>query len=418
MAENLEEFTRAAAPPHVFRQWFMDKLFMGMSVREYSRSIATPFNLIAALILAASAPVFYMRYVHGLASVVDASNYYPWGILLSWGIFAGEPLYACGFVMAAAYYIFGIKSFRPFVRVAVLGGMLGYIFAASYLLIDLGRPWRIYYPTIVNFGTSSVLFIIAWHVVLYITVQVLEFSPTILEWLGAKRLHAWAVSATVGLVVGGIILSTVHQSALGALYLMTPGKVQPLWYSSYLPVLFFSSAVYCAMSFAILLVYAGVRYFKDKSDEAFLRGAPALTLKLGKGAAIAMYVYFALKVLALAMDNRWAYLFTGWGYWYLVELLGFVAAPMLLLTLAVRRESIGLVRFAALWAAAGVVLNRFNVNIIAYNWYLPQHFEQIIPAPTEVMMVVAMVTFQILCYRWIWNRFPVTRELPEYRNAH
>ena len=418
MAENMERLGAAIAAPRIFRQWFMDKLFMGMGVRDYARSLATPFNLVAALILAASLPVFYMRYVHGLATVVDASNYYPWGILLSWGIFAGEPLYAAGFVMAASYYVFGIKSYRPFVRIAVLGGMLGYIFAASYLLIDLGRPWRIYYPTIVNFGTSSVLFIIAWHVVLYITVQVLEFSPALLEWLGSKRVHAWAVSATVGLVVGGIILSTVHQAALGALYLMTPGKVHPLWYSPYLPVLFFSSAVYCAMSFVILMVYAGVRYFRDKSDDAFLNGSPAVTLSLGKGAAIAMYVYFALKVLALAMDDRWAYLFTPWGYWYLVELLGFVAAPMVLLTVAARRESLGLTRFAALWAAAGVVLNRFNVTIIAYNWYLPNHLRDIIPPPTEVMMVAAMVTFQILCYRWIWNRFPVTRELPEYRGAH
>ncbi len=418
MAENLDDLTRATAPPRVFRQWFMDKLFMGMGVREYSRSIATPFNLVAALILAASAPVFYIRYVHGLASVLDATNEYPWGLLLSWGIFAGEPLYAAGFVMAASYYVFGIKSYRPFVRIAVLGGMLGYIFAASYLLIDLGRPWRIYYPTIVNFGTASVLFIIAWHVVLYITVQVLEFSPALLEWLGAKRLHRWAVSATLGLVIGGIILSTVHQSALGALYLMTPGKVHPLWYSGYLPVLFFSSAVYCAISFAMLLIYAGVRYFRDKCDDAFRRGSTTVTLGLARGAAIAMYVYFALKVLALAMDNRWAYLLSSWGVWYLAELLGFVAAPMALFTAAVRRASAGMARLAALWAAAGVVLNRVNVNLIAYNWYLPKHFERIIPPATELIMIAAMITLHILIFRWIVNRFPVTRELPEYRSAH
>lgn len=177
MSNNIQDTAQTASTSGEFRVWFMNKLFMGMSVEDYSRSLATPFNLASMLILLVSAPVFYMRYTQGLASVIDSTSAYPWGILLSWGIFASEPMYAAGFVVAAAYYLFGMKSYRPFVRVAVLGGMLGYIFAASYLLIDLGRPWRIYYPMFINFGTSSILFIVAWHVVLYITVQLLEFSP-------------------------------------------------------------------------------------------------------------------------------------------------------------------------------------------------------------------------------------------------
>ena len=235
-----------------------------MSASEYSRSLITPFNLVAASILATSVPIFIARYGKGLASVLDATNEYPWGLLLSWGIFAGEPLFAAGFVVAAGYYLFGMKTYRPLVRLAVLGGMLGYAFAASYLLIDLGRPWRIYYPMLINFGPSSVLFIVAWHVALYVTVQLMEFSPAILEWLGSKRLHKWAVSVTVALIIGGVILSTVHQSALGAMYLITPGKLHPLWYTSHLPLLFFSSAVYAAMAFAIILSFVAVHYFRDR----------------------------------------------------------------------------------------------------------------------------------------------------------
>jgi len=418
MSNNIQDAAQTASTSGEFRVWFMNKLFMGMSVEDYARSLVTPFNLASLLILLVSAPVFFMRYTRGLASVIDGSNAYPWGILLSWGIFASEPMYAAGFVVAAAYYLFGMKSYRPFVRVAVLGGMLGYIFAASYLLIDLGRPWRIYYPMLINFGTSSILFLVAWHVSLYITVQLLEFSPALLEWLDARRLHKWAVSLTVGLIIGGVILSTVHQSALGALYLITPGKVHPLWYSGELPLLFFSSAVYTAMSFALLLVFVAVRYFKKTCDSEFLDGAQALTLGLGKGAALAMYVYFALKILTLAQDNRWGLLFTPYGYWYLVELLGFVAIPMVLFTIGVKLEKIGLVRFAALYAVAGTVLNRVNINIITFNWYLPHHLLNIIPPGTEVIMVLAMVTFQVLVFRWIMNRFPVTRELPGYKGTH
>lgn len=401
-----------------FREWFLNKLFMGMSMQDYAKSLATPFNFIAAVILAVAAPVFYMRYVHGLATVLDGSAQYPWGLLLSWGIFAGEPLFAAGFAIAAAYYLFGMKSYKSLVRLAVLGGMLGYAFAASYLLIDLGRPWRIYYPMLINIGPSSILFVVAWHVSLYTTVQLLEFSPSILEWLGSKRVHKWAVSVTVGLIIGGVILSTIHQSALGAMYLMVPGKLHALWYSSHLPLLFFSSAIYAALSFAILLAFVAVRFFRDKCDEEFIMRVPSWTVSLGKGAALAMYVYFALKVLALAQDNNWGLLFTPYGYWYLVELIGFVAVPMVLFTIGVKKENLSMIRFSALYAVLGILLNRVNINLIAYNWHLPDHLHHIIPPKTEISMILAMVTLHILVFRWILNRFPVMRALPEYKGTH
>ncbi len=401
-----------------FMAWFMNKLFMGMSVSEYSKSLITPFNLLAASILATSLPVFISRYGKGLASVLDASNEYPWGLLLSWGIFAGEPLFAAGFVVASGYYLFGIKNYRPLVRLAVLGGMLGYAFAASYLLIDLGRPWRIYYPMLINFGPSSVLFVVAWHVALYVTIQLMEFSPAILEWLGSRRLHKWAVSATVALIIGGVILSTVHQSALGAMYLITPGKLHPLWYTSHLPLLFFSSAVYAAMSFAILLAFVAARYFRDRCDDEFISNVSSVTLSLSKAAAVAMYIYFALKIIALAQDDRWSLLLTPLGGWYLVELFGFIAIPMMLLSAAVKRNSIALARISAFWAVLGIVLNRVNVNLIAFNWNLPDHWSRIVPSSGEVIMILAMITLHILVFRWILNRFPVTRELPQYKGMH
>ena len=418
MSNEVDSTAQPSASIEGFRPWFMDKLFMGMSVSEYSRSLVTPLNILAVMILTVSVPVFMMRYVNGLSTVIHATNEYPWGLLLSWGIFAGEPLFAAGFVVAAAYYIFGIKSYRPLVRLAVLGGMLGYAFAGSYLFIDLGRPWRIYFPMVINIGPSSILFIVAWHVVMYLNVQLMEFSPVILEWLGSKRLHKWAVSVTVALIIGGVILSTVHQSALGAMYLLTPGKLHPLWYSSHLPILFFSSAIYAAMSFALLLAFVAVRYFKDKCGDEFISSTPFLTLSLGKGAALSMYVYFALKILALAQDARWGLLFTPYGYWYLVELVGFLVIPMILLTIGVKSKNLSTVRFSALFAVAGILLNRVNVNLIAFNWNLPGHLKHIIPPWTEVVMIMAMITLHILVFRWILNRFPVMRELPEYKGTH
>ena len=147
-----------------FRSTFMEKLRMGMTWQEYTRSFITPFNIVAALILSIGLPVIVMRFTQGLVVATHASNEYPWGLFLGWGLFGGVPLSATGFVMATAYYIFGFKDYHPLVRLGVLTGLLGYFFAATYLMVDLARPWRIYFPMVMGFGTGSVLFLVAWHV--------------------------------------------------------------------------------------------------------------------------------------------------------------------------------------------------------------------------------------------------------------
>ncbi len=122
-----------------FRSRFMDKLLMGMSWPEYMNSLVTPFNVVAALILSVGLPLIAIRFIFGLHAVTHASNDYPWGLFLGWGLFGGVPLAATGFVMATAYYIFGFKGYHPLVRLGVLTGFLGYFFAVVYLL-DRPRP--------------------------------------------------------------------------------------------------------------------------------------------------------------------------------------------------------------------------------------------------------------------------------------
>lgn len=416
--QQTDTFNGGTENSNGFGPWMMDKLLMGKTWPEYAKSLITPFNILAVIILAVSVPVFYTRYTEGLASVVHASAEYPWGLLLSWGIFAGEPLFASGFLVATAYYILGYKDYKPLVRLGVMAGMVGYMFAASYLIIDLGRPWRLYYPMAINFGPSSVLFVVAWHVCLYVNVQLLEFSPAVLEWLGSKRAHKWAVSATVALVILGTVLTTIHQSALGAMYLITPHKLHPLWYSSYLPVLFLSSAVFAAICFIIVLGGVAVRFFRERCDEAFLNSIRANTISMARGAALAMYVYVALKLISLAKDNLWMELATPYGQWYLLELLGFVLLPAMIMTYGAKAGSLGFIRFASIAAIAGILLNRVNVNLIAYNWFMPEHIKHITPPMPEVIMIMAMVTLHLMVMRWLLNRMPILSENPAYKGTH
>ncbi len=397
-----------------FRSRFMNKLLMGMTWPEYMNSLVTPFNIIAALILSVGLPLIAVRFIFGLYTVTHASNEYPWGLFLGWGLFGGVPLSATGFVMATAYYIFGFKRYHPLVRLGVLTGLLGYLFAVIYLLIDLGRPWRIYYPMAIGFGTTSVLFLVAWHVSTYLTVQLLEFSPAILEWLKSQRMRRWATRITIGMTIAGIILSTLHQSALGAMFLLAPGKLHPLWYSPYIPVFFLTSSIYAALAMVIVVSTLAVRFLRSRADHVFLDNIDRLTLGLGKGAAVGMYVYFALKLIGVAHDDNWSLLATPYGAWFITEVLGFVVLPAVILTLGVKRKSTGIVRFGAFYAAIGIVLNRLNISIITFNWNLPGHLHHIIPPWQEVAVVMAVATVHVLLFRWILNRMPVLREDPEY----
>jgi Ni/Fe-hydrogenase subunit HybB-like protein len=399
-----------------FRSWFMDRLLMGMTWPEYMKTLVTPFNVLAAIILVIGIPVIAMRFIYGLAAVTHASNDYPWGLILGWGLFGGVPLSATGFIMATAYYIFGFKGYKPLVRLGVLIGFMGYFFAVVYLLTDIGRPWRIYYPMVMGFGTASVLFLVAWHVATYLTVQFFEFSPAILEWLRSKRVRKWATMITIIMTIAGIILSTLHQSALGAMFLLVPGKLHPLWYTSYIPHLFLSSSVYAALAMVIIVSTLVSRFMQKSTDDYFNDNLDRLTIGLGKGTVIGIFVYFALKIIAIAHEDNWGLLTTPYGQWFLVEVIGFVLLPAMVLMYGVKRNSVGIVRFGALYAVIGVVLNRINVSIIAFNWHLPDHLHHIIPPWQEVAIVSAIVTFHILLFRWIVNRMPVVREEPGYES--
>jgi Ni/Fe-hydrogenase subunit HybB-like protein len=395
--------------------WISEKFLLGLSWRDYVKTLITPLNAAAGLILAIGLPFIVLRYWRGLGAVTAASDDQPFGLFLSWGLFSGVPMASTGFLLATAVYLFGLRDYKPLVRPAVLTGFVGYFFAVVFLLIDLGQPWRLPYPMIRSFGTGSVLFLVAWHVALYLSVQFLEFSPAVFEWLEARKLRAWAVGLTLGATIFGVILSTLHQSALGAMFLLAPGKLHPLWYTPNLPVLFFVSAIFCGLSVVILESTVIYRLMPNRVDPRNFRVIDRLTLGLGKAAAVTMFAYFCLKYLSVAHDDNWRHLAGPYGPIFLLETFGFVLLPCVLYLAGVRRRNASVVRWAALITVPGVILNRLNVTYLALNWNLP-HRELF--HGREMLIVATVVTIELLAYRWIVNRLPVHRESSRFADDH
>ncbi|MGE5813511.1 MAG: NrfD/PsrC family molybdoenzyme membrane anchor subunit, partial [Acidobacteriota bacterium] len=247
-------------------RWFNEKVLLGMSGREYLHSLLTPWNLLFAAILALGIPVIAYRFTFGLAAATNLTQQTPWGIWIGIDMLSGIALAAGGFTIAASVYLLGIEKYHPIVRPAVLTGFLGYLFAEFGLLCDLGSPWRLWVPMVYSWGTRSIMFEVAWCVALYSTVLFLEFTPALFEWLGWEKFRAWALKLTIVLTVGGVILSTLHQSSLGALFLMAKGKLHPLWYSPYIPLFFFVSAITAGLSMVIVESSLSHRLFGSQAD--------------------------------------------------------------------------------------------------------------------------------------------------------
>jgi len=378
--------------------------------------IITPFNVIAAVILAVGAVIILLRFVKGLGATTNLTHTNPWGLWIGFDVMTGVALAAGGYVISSAVYLFGMKEYKPIVRPAILTGFLGYFLVVVGLIVDLGRPWRLPYPFVVQAGPTSALFEIALCVALYLTTLFVEFTPAAFEWLGWKRWRRVVVSMTVALTIFGLLLSTLHQSTLGAMYLATPTKLHPLWHSPYIPVHFFVSSIAAGISMVIfesMLSHRVFGHLVEISHEQF----DNITVGLAKAGSVVLAVYFAIKVTGISLEDKWHYLSTPMGHWYLLELLGFVLLPCILFAVGFREKKTGLIRFTGAWTVIGIILNRLNVSIIAFNWQLPPD-ERYVPHWMEIWVTVTIVTFGIVVFKWIVNRMPILYEHPDYRGMH
>src|SRR5210317_400920 len=382
-----------------------DKLLLGLSLSEYlAQAFRNPLNWIFVVIYAIGIPIIVGRFIFGLGWATHGSYDYPWGLFLAWGLFTMVPLSASGFMMGTTVELFGRDDFKPIERLGLLNGLLGYFFAVVFLQVDLGQPWRLIYPMFVSLGPAAVLFLVAWHVATYLSVQVAELVPAFAEMMGMPKLKAFVKSIILGLTIAGIILSTLHQGALGALFTYAPGKVHPLWYSAPFQWFhFFCSSIFAGLSMLIVVSTICKKTMAWRCDSNFMDTLDKLTLGLAKGATLALITYLVIKVIAIAHDGDWGYLASGWGQWYLLEMGVGVILPIILFTISIRNKLAGLARFAALITVLGIAMNRLNTALITFNWKLYQE----IPHWREVVICITIYSLYIVTYRFILYRLPI-----------
>ena len=376
--------------------------------------LLTPFNIISVPIILLGIVLIIIRFWKGIGAITNLTQEVPWGLWIGFDVVTGVAFAGGAYVITFMVYILNMNKYHSIVRVTVLNGFLAYLFYAGALLLDLGRPWNVINPIIGNnFGVSSVLFLVAWHFLLYMIAQLIEFSPAIAEWLGARRAHKILSGMTLAAVIFGITLSTLHQSGLGALFLMAKDKIHPLWYSEFIPVMFFVSSIFAGLSMVIFEGSISHKVFSDQISEKNHKAQNGIVHGLSKICTGTLFAYFYLQLLVFIHGKHWDLINTPMGYWFLLEMIGFVLLPMIIYFYSYRTNNIFMIRLAAILTMLGVVMNRLNVTIIGFRWDMAVHY---VPSWMEIVVTLTVLFTEIWIFRWVINRMPVLRESPSWVN--
>ena len=366
----------------------------------------TLWKVVFFAIVAAGVYATVLRFTRGLGASTNLSDQFPWGIWIGFDVLCGVMLAAGGFTLMAAVHIFHFERFKHIIRPTVLTAFLGYLLVCAALMFDLGRYYRIWHPLVMR-NPHSVMFEVAWCVMLYTTVLALEFAPIVFERLRVERpvrvlqrggwmdwdynralkrlerplriLHP----VSIPIVILGVILSTLHQSSLGSLYLIMPEKLYPFWYSPLLPVFFFISAIGIGLAMTIFESYMSSKYFHRQLE------LPLLT-ELGRILAVVLAVYSVLKfedlyhrgVLKLVLQPRYE------TYLFLLEIVVGLLLPMVLLFTRKVRESVGGLYLAAVLTILGFITNRLNVSITGMEGAAGMHY---VAKWTEMAVTAMMI---------------------------
>ncbi len=299
----------------------------------------------------------YVRFFHGLGASTNLSDQFPWGIWIGFDVLCGVMLAAGGFTLTAAVHILNLKRWKPIVRPTILTAFLGYMLVSVALLFDLGRPYNIWHPLIMR-NPHSVMFEVAYCVMLYSTVLALEFSPIVLERFNLQKPIKIIHAALIPLVILGIILSTLHQSSLGTVYLIMPTKLHPFWYTPLLPVFFFLSAICVGLAMTIFESTMSSKHFGRELELPILQ-------ELGRVLMIALSVYGVLRLEDLYHRGMLAQLFQPGYEMYLfwVEAMLAMILPLALLAQRKVRSSPGGLYLVSVMVVLGFITNRLNVSL-------------------------------------------------------
>jgi Ni/Fe-hydrogenase subunit HybB-like protein len=358
-------------------------------------------DIVLAVIAAFGAVLGIVRLIQGLGPTTNLSTGYPWGMWIAFDVFT-IPFSAVAFTLAAVVHIFNQEKYHGLSRFTVLAGFLGYLMVVLVLVMDIGR-WDQFYSVLMpwRWNLHSFMFEVALSITLYFGVLILEMLTIVFEQSGSVVIE-WLKRLIVLIAGVGVLLSTVHQGSMGAVFVILRHKLDALWWTPILPFLFLTSALFTGLSVAIFI---GVLTWK-----ALGKPAPMDLLKgLARWVVIIQVIYLVLKLGDLLLAGEFGLIFTNglFSLLFLAEIIIGVIVPLILFASSAKES--GFVAGAAC-VVVGILINRWSIAWFALAPSQALHVSyRYFPHWIEWGIALAAVAAGILLYSLAARFIPVFR---------
>lgn len=339
------------------------------------------------------------RLFAGLGASTNLTDDWPWGIWVWWDVMTGVALAGGGYSTALMVHFLGQDRFKSIERAAFLTSLIGYLLVVVGLFLDLGRWMNVYrVPMIWESNIHSVMFELVWCVSGYTFVQIVEFGHIFVERVRAPRLSALLHKIYAPTLIIGVCLPMLHQSALGSLYLIARGQLDPLWWSMLLPLFFLLSSFFVGPAMVTVENFLAAKPHDRKPPVKVLRQMVRISGWL-------MLVYLGLKLLDLTARGMWPTVFAGTtaSRLYQVEIVFGVVIPMIIFLRpyrSPRRLMIG-----ASLTVLGVALSR--ANVVFTGMAEQANGATYLPSGGELAVTIGIVAAGVLAYAFICDNFPI-----------
>jgi Ni/Fe-hydrogenase subunit HybB-like protein len=282
------------------------------TVTKEKRSIPLSFYVLGLLTVIGVVLGIY-RLAVGLESTTNLSDHYPWGLWIALDVFL-IPAAGSAFTISAISHFFGREDYHKILRPAVLTGFLGYMAVVAILILDLGR-WHQFYSILLpnRINLHSFLEEVALSVTLYTMVLILELAPTFLEKWNLDLPIRFIKSGIMIIAGVGVLISTVHQSSIGSMFVILEHRLHPLWWTPIIPLLFLTQALFGGLATAAVVI-------KLTRERLGLPLDRKLLSSTGKAIRILLAFYLICKVGDLLWTGELGLLFTSGSYSLLVWL--------------------------------------------------------------------------------------------------
>ncbi len=363
----------------------------------------TFWKVVFCMIMAMGVYSTFVRFYYGIGAVSNMSDRFPWGIWIGFDVLCGVMLAAGAFIVTGAAYLLNIERLHVIARPAVLTAFLGYCLVIVGLMFDLGRPWYIWHQ-LIYMNPHSVMFEVGFCVMFYTTVLMFEFSAAVLERFNLAKPLKWVKAALVPLVVLGVLLSTLHQSSLGTMYLIMPTKLHPFWYSPALPFLFFISAVAVGLAMTIFESSLSSRAFGRQLELPIL-------VELGGVLYVTLWIYALLRFEDYFHRGQLTNILhpSYEAYFLWLELALAVVIPLAILSFRRARLNGTMLYVASCSTLLGFVTNRLNVSITGLDTWPGHHY---FPKWTEASITAMIIALGFFIFA------TAVKYLPIFEGAH